>query len=146
MIGVAPKRDAEILKELERFATLYPDHAEAQFYYGLSLVALQDKKAAETYFRKAVQLDAAMPQPHVELGKLLADKGSGPEAIQELETAVRLAPDVPAAHYRLAQLYRRTGQKTRADHHFAAYRKLQADQAAREEQERRHRARLTVAQ
>jgi Flp pilus assembly protein TadD len=144
MIGVAPAHEREIHRELERFARLYPRHAQAQHYYGVSLLQLADAKTAERQFRKAAALDPNLPQPRLELGKLLSGKGLTQMAIRELEVAVRLAPDLSGAHYQLAQLYRRTGQKDLAGRHFAAYRKLREDETAREEQERRRRAVLTV--
>lgn len=144
MIGVAPKHGASINTELERFARLYPRHAQAQHFYGLSLLSLADHPAAERQFRKAAKLDPNMPQPRLELGKLLADRGLAQQAIRELEAAVRLSPELTAAHYKLAQLYQRNGNKQLADRHFAAYRKLRADESAREEQERRRRTGLTV--
>jgi tetratricopeptide (TPR) repeat protein len=144
MIGIAPQHEREIQRELERFARLYPQHAQAQYYYGLSLLALADQKTAERQFRKAAEINPNMPQVRLELGKLLADKGQNEEAIRELEAAVRLAPDVSGSHYKLAQLYQRTGRKDLAERHFAAYRKVRADENAREEQERRRRAALTV--
>jgi Flp pilus assembly protein TadD len=145
MIGVAPQRERQIKTELERFARVYPEHAEAQYFFGLSLATLGESDIAERQFRRAAALDPEMAQPHIELGKLLGEKSRSEEAIRELEGAVRLAPNISGAHYRLAQLYQRAGNKILAQRHFVAYRKLRADEAAREARDRSRRSGLTVS-
>ena len=47
-----------------------------------------------------------------------------PEAIRALQRAARLQPNLSRAHYRLAQLYQRTGQKEAAANELAIFRKL----------------------
>ena len=46
------------------------------------------------------------------------------EAIPPLETAVKLEPQNPTAHYSLAVAYRRGGRQTDADREFAIHRKM----------------------
>jgi len=139
MIGVSPELERDVQRELERFAALYPEHAQAQYFYGLSLVTLNDQKSGERYLRRAAALDPKMPEAHLELGKLYADSGRAEQAVQELRIAIQLSPGLSAGHYKLGQLYQRSGQTALADQHFAVYRKLRAEQTAREEQERRQR-------
>jgi tetratricopeptide (TPR) repeat protein len=145
MIGVSPNMESEVHRRLEGFAKLYPAHAQAQYFYGLSLLK-HDGSKAESYLRRAAALAPTMPEPHLELGKLYADAGRTDEAIRELQSAIRLNSNLDAAHYKLAQLYQRGGQKELATRHFAEYRKIRADRSAREDEERRQRVRLTEKQ
>jgi tetratricopeptide (TPR) repeat protein len=146
MIDVSPTLNGEVSKRLGEFAKLYPANAQAQYFYGASLLKQSGGKAAEPWFRRAAALEPGMPEPHLELGKFYADAGRKDEAVRELESAIRLSADPDAAHYKLGQLYQQTGQTALATQHFAAYRKIRAAKAEREEQERRERSRLTEKQ
>ncbi|MGH9628102.1 MAG: tetratricopeptide repeat protein, partial [Bryobacteraceae bacterium] len=145
MIDVSPNLNQEVRRRLEGFARLYPSHAQAQYFYGMSLLKQDDGKA-EQYLRRAATLEPRMPEPHLELGKLYADAGRTDEAIQELESAIELSSNLDTAHYKLALLYQRAGKAELAEEHFTAYRKIRAEKAEREEQERRRRLRLTEKQ
>ena len=46
------------------------------------------------------------------------------EAVPPLETAVKLEPRNPAAHYNLAMAYNRAGRKEDADKEFAVHRQM----------------------
>jgi predicted Zn-dependent protease len=48
-------------------------------------------------------------------GFLLADRQRYPEAIQQLQSTVRLEPDLAQAHYRLAQACQRSGKAALAE-------------------------------
>ena len=61
-----------------------------------------------------------------ELGILLSDQQRYTEAIQELQRATRLEPDLAQAHYRLAQAYQRTGQKALAAKELEIFERLTA--------------------
>jgi Flp pilus assembly protein TadD len=71
-----------------------------------------------------------LAEPHLELGKLCADTNRTAEAIRELEAALERSPRMEAAHYRLGQLYQRTGQTALAKRHLAEYQKLRAGKPA----------------
>jgi len=66
------------------------------------------------YFQKAVSLAPELPEAHLGLGSfyLLAPSIAGgnlDKAIEELELAVKLAPDFATANVRLAQAYKKKG-------------------------------------
>lgn len=145
MIDVSPSLDNQVQRRLESFAKLYPANAQAQYFYGLSLLK-QGGSKAEPYLQRAAALEPTMPEPHLELGKVYADAGRRNEAIRELLRAIRLSPNLDGAHYRLAQLYQRAGRTSLATRHFAEYRKIRAGKSAQEEMERRQRVLLTEKQ
>ncbi len=76
----------------ESFAGAYVVHAICNLRLG-------NAEAAETSARKAIKLDTAHAFPEVEyaLGILLGDRGNFKEAVEHLETYLRLAPNSPGA-------------------------------------------------
>lgn len=128
MTDLTPESTIEVRKRLAAFATRFPNHAQAQLYYGLSLTRSDTPQAAIAILQRALKLDPKLSQAHFELGKLYASAGRNAEAIQQLESALRLSPDLEAAHYRLAQLYQKSGQTALANRHFAKHRELKDKQ------------------
>ena len=49
-----------------------------------------------------------------------------PDAVRALESAVKLEPQNPAAHYNLGLAYTRVGRKEEADRQFAIHREMVA--------------------
>ena len=136
MADLSPESALLVRQRLEGFAKRFPNHAQAQYYYGFSLTKSETPAAAEPFLRRAQRLDPKLPQARFELGKLFADAGRKVEAIRELQAAILLAPDLAAAHYRLGQLYQRDGQTALASHHLARYRELKAKKEALSKQSR----------
>jgi tetratricopeptide (TPR) repeat protein len=65
---------------------------------------------AERHYRRALELDAADPDAHFGLAKLLWDQhGPTSRAEASLRRAVTLQPDSPLLHYSLASLYQQRG-------------------------------------
>jgi tetratricopeptide (TPR) repeat protein len=135
MYGVAPELAREVTARLARFVEAQPRNALAHLHYALSLwkgepaaaPQAQAMRRVEALLRRAVSLDPQLAKGFLELGILLADQQRYPEAIQQLRRATRLEPDLAAAHYRLAQAYQRTGQKTLAAKELAIFQRLKAE-------------------
>ena len=131
MYGVAPSLGGEITDRLARFARAHPRNALAQFHYAMSLWKAQpaapaDLRQVEALLRRAVALDRRLAKGFLELGILLSDQQRFREAIQELQSATRLEPDLAQAHYRLSQAYQRTGQKALAAKELEIFERLSA--------------------
>ena len=134
MYGVAPELAREVTARLARFVEAQPRNALAHLHYALSLwkgepaaaPQAQGMRRVEALLRRAVSLDPQLAKGFLELGILLSDQQRYPEAIQQLRRATRLEPDLAAAHYRLAQAYQRTGQKTLAAKELEIFQRLKA--------------------
>jgi tetratricopeptide (TPR) repeat protein len=131
MYGVAPALGGEVTRRLAGFAKAHPRNALAQFHYAMNLWKGQpsapqpaDMRRVEALLRQAVTLDRRFAKGFLELGILLSDERRYKEAIQELQRATRLEPDLAQAHYRLAQAYQRTGQKELADKELEIFERL----------------------
>ena len=79
-----------------------------------------DFKAAETSFRKGVDVAPKEPSLHHKLGTALALQGDKNGAVQQFEEAIRLDPKFVKAHYSLAVIQADAGQTAAAVQHFTA--------------------------
>lgn len=132
MYDVSPRFASEVSKRLARFVEIYPDNAAANYYYALSLRkrALPSESGGseadvEKLLLRAVKLNPEYAEARFELGLLYEDEGRDARAIQEYRTAIHLGgEDLSKAHYRLAQLYKKSGQPALAKKEFDAFEAL----------------------
>ena len=65
------------------------------------------------------------------MGKILLAQGAAADAVEQLQAAVRLAPEDADAHYQLGQAYQKTGRADLAEAQFAQFRQLKDKQGGR---------------
>ena len=128
-------------ERLARFAKLQPGNALANYYYAVSLLKqrkgpedTESARQVESLLEKAVRLDPRLGDGFLQLGILYADRQDFPRAIVSYQNAVTASPELEQAHYRLAQAYRRTGEKLKAQQELELYQQL--SKKTEEEQER----------
>jgi tetratricopeptide (TPR) repeat protein len=92
--------------------------------------------------QRAAALDPKFPDPHLQLGILLALNEKYEDAAREFQQAIRLKPDLADAHYRLGQAYSRTGNKTLAAKEFELYQRFHQQEMAEDEKRRNEAAAL----
>ncbi len=132
----------ESVERLARFQQYEPDNPLANYYYAVSLWkwrqsvnALDDASSAqiESLLQKAVQLDSKLGAAYLQLGILYAQRADFPRAISAYQKAIEVSPEeagpqldqtLEEAHYRLAQAYQRTGDKTKAQEELELHRQL----------------------
>jgi tetratricopeptide (TPR) repeat protein len=139
----SPNQADGVIQRFRRFAELQPNNALATYYYAMSLWKGKraedpgfDPRQIESLLQKAVTLDPALPDAHVQLGNLYADQHEYAKSIPEYQRALELNANLPDAHYRLGQDYVHTGQKDRAQEEFAVYQRLRAQYMAEVDKER----------
>ncbi len=118
--AVAEQAKAEFQQEL----ALDPSNAGAEYVLGALARQNQQWDEAIEHFSRAAKLDAGFGDAFLDLGMSLVTVKKYSEAIPPLETAVKLEPMNPTAHYNLAVAYRRGGRQTDADREFAIHRKM----------------------
>jgi tetratricopeptide (TPR) repeat protein len=91
-----------------------PHNAHYLLHYGVLLAKLNENDLALKKMLEAEKLDGANPLTHYQIGKRYRLMGKLPEARQELETAVRLRPNLSPALYQLGETYHKLGQEARA--------------------------------
>ena len=109
---------ADASRELEEELKIDPNNAGAE--YVLGELSRQDRKdqAAIDHFGRATKLDAGFVDAFIGLGTTLLAGARAADGIHPLETAVKLDPNSPAAHFNLATAYSRTGRKEEAAREF----------------------------
>jgi tetratricopeptide (TPR) repeat protein len=131
-----------VVERMARFHKLDPESASANYYYAVTLwKQARDARSEETLVRvqslldKARQLDPKLAHASLQLGILYEERHDLPRAIAAYQEAAATDPQIREAHYRLAQIYRRTGQKQKAEQELAAYNRISREVAAQNERE-----------
>ncbi|MEO8659604.1 MAG: tetratricopeptide repeat protein [Bryobacteraceae bacterium] len=75
----------------------------------------EDQKTALSAAQTALQLCPDLAQAHLDLGRLLADTGDYPKAVEHYRRVLQLAPEESTAHFHLATAYRRMGKTEEAN-------------------------------
>lgn len=139
----SPNQADEVIRRFRRYAELQPVNALAQYYYAMSLWKGKragdtglDLATVESLLRRSVALNDALPEAHVQLGNLYADRHDYEKSIPEYERALALNPNLSDAHYRLGTDYVHVGQKDRAQKEFDLYRSLRTGHLAENDKER----------
>jgi tetratricopeptide (TPR) repeat protein len=108
----------------------YPNRGGLKLALGTAL-ATEPGKQQEAMSLLTEALELGVPEPgrvHLELGQILLDLGQTEEAIDHLQEAVRLLPDLPAAHYRLGNALRISGDLEGAKKALQDFQSLQKSQ------------------
>ena len=117
---VSPELAAEVDRRLLGFTERYPENAAANYFYALSLWERgggeqgENLHTIERLLRKASLLAPGWYEPHYQLGVLWEAEKRYRDAIDEMQTAVKIDPEFFPAHFQLAVLYNRTGDKSKA--------------------------------
>jgi tetratricopeptide (TPR) repeat protein len=134
----------ELVDCLQRFATLQPQNAEANYYYAVAL--WKQKRAApnivpdahiESLLENALRHDPNFAPAELQLGILKAERGDYSGAIPHYTRAIDISPQLEEAHYRLAQAYRRAGETEKAKDELRKYNELSKQFALQIDRERR---------
>jgi tetratricopeptide (TPR) repeat protein len=131
------------LERMERFATLQPGNALANYYYAANLWRRWNGTAdsvtrakVQSLLEKAIHLDPNLGAACLQLGIFYADQKDLSNAISAYQKAIAVSPQLEEAHYRLAQAYRLTGEEVKAQHEFALHAQLSRKSAEEKERER----------
>ena len=81
---------------------------------GLATYNLGDSAAAESYYQRAIYLNANYFQPYYQLGLLHFTEGRSAEAATAFEKVVKLRPNFVDGHFRLALAYAKEKQLEKA--------------------------------
>jgi tetratricopeptide (TPR) repeat protein len=95
-----------------------PTHTQSLVYLGDADMQLDHPDLASPLFEKAVALDSGLELAHLDLGILYGDAGRKDDALRELTTAAKLAPNDVNVHWRLGRLYQLMGKKQEAKAEF----------------------------
>jgi tetratricopeptide (TPR) repeat protein len=106
------KVDADAaLGEFNREIQISPKHVAARLQIAFEDIKREDFTSGLPFAEKAVELAPQLFAARDALGRILLGMGRTDQAISELETAVKLAPDSPEVRFALYTAYARAGRK-----------------------------------
>ena len=111
-------------KEFEDELAIDPSNAGAEYVLGELARQAGDWNASIGHFSRAAKLDLNFADAYIGLGRALTSADRPQDAIPPLETAVKLEPESPAAHFFLGTAYRHAGRKADADRQFALHKEM----------------------
>lgn len=145
-------QSAGVLDRLARFARLHPDDALANYYYASALwksaKGAADAATAtqvQSLLEKAVRLDPRLGSAYLLQGIVDSDQGDWSKAISAYRQAIAVSPQLEEPHYRLAQAYRRIGEKAKAKQELQLYEQLSKKTTEETERERHEIQQFVVA-
>ena len=103
------------LSEFNREIQISPNHVAARLQIAFEDIKRADFASGLPFAQKAADLAPKLFATHDALGRILLGLGKTEQAISELETAVKLAPNSPEASYALYTAYARAGRKEDAE-------------------------------
>jgi tetratricopeptide (TPR) repeat protein len=134
----------DLAGRLQRFATLHPENAYANYYYAVSVWKQRKgpndtagSAKAESLLNHAIQLDPKFGDAYLQLGILHFERRDLPKAVSDFQHAFRVNPQIEESHYRLAQAYRQAGDTDRSKAELQIYEEMAKGSAQRVERERR---------
>jgi len=114
-----------VIEHLRRLVQLQPQNALARYYCALGLWKGERGKDQESRLDEIeTLLKPELADAHLLLGAFYEERQMGPDAIDQYQQAIKLQPGLAAAHYHLAKLYMRAGEKARASEELARYESL----------------------
>ncbi len=132
-VGAAPAWAKRILARLEKLAASQPTQADTEFYWARALLQQSPERTTDAlpHLERAAELDGKGARALLELGRLYAGRQQNPEAIRAFERALARDASLIMAHYRLAALYRSTGDTGKSGLHLREYQRLKGSAPAR---------------
>lgn len=121
-----PPADAadQAKREFEQELAIDPSNAGAEYVLGELAAQAQQWDEAIGHFSRAAKLDSGFGDAFLGWGAALVSTKKFSEAVAPLETAVKLQPQNPAAHYNLAIAYTRIGRKEDGEREFSVHREM----------------------
>ena len=129
MVLLREKTDASTRQALEELKLeLLANPADAPSEYQVAEIRRKQNELddASAHFLKAIQIDPNMAQAYIGLAKVKVSRRDWEGAIQQLHSAVGLAPDDPKPHYALMLAYKESGRAEEAKRELAIVQSLNA--------------------
>jgi len=95
--------------ELKKALDAYPTFAAAWHLTGIMCLSQKDPVGANQAFRSAIAADATYVEPYIELASMELVQHRWAEAARWIDSALKLNPNIPYAHYLAASVHFQLG-------------------------------------
>ena len=127
-------------ERLKRFTEVAPQNDLAHYYYAVALTKdasrAENDKAIESSLLKAIAIDPHLGEAYLQLGILYAKQKDFAKAISAYQKAIEFTALPDEAHFRLAEAYRLTGERTKAHEEIVLYEQISTQKTQENERER----------
>jgi hypothetical protein len=130
--ATVPPNIGKAVEAQKRLTAEHPDDAAAFNDLGNLLVLAHQADAAETAYRRAVELEPQRVSALFNLGLLLQQQGNAREAKQLYEKVLAVDPQHAWAHYQLGTIFEAKGDTSRAVREYSSAFALDSQLAFRE--------------
>jgi predicted Zn-dependent protease len=113
---------------LTKALSLRPNNPFYLCIYGMTVEEKNEEAKAASIFRRVIALSPRYALAHYHLGRILASEGKPVEAAAQLETAVRLEPEMNEAWYHLAQVDKALGKRAEMNEALAHFQELRSQE------------------
>jgi len=123
-------QNEEAAKSFKEGTCKFPRDAFFLMKHAIFLLNSSDERNAErearirVLLKRSEELDDSITETHFQLGNLAMEANNYAEALNELQIAAKLDPELPKVHFALARLYRRVGRPEQAEKETEIHRKL----------------------
>jgi tetratricopeptide (TPR) repeat protein len=128
------------LGRLKRFVALRPENAMAHYLYAVALSRQGSEQGSgdsvELHLKTAIQLDPHLGNAYLQLGILYAQRKDFSAAEAAFQKAIENTPLPDEGHYRLAQVYRATGNTQKAHEETQLFKQVTEKRREQAERER----------
>ncbi|MGH9704927.1 MAG: tetratricopeptide repeat protein [Candidatus Acidiferrales bacterium] len=125
---------------LKKLIGLQPENALAYYYYAVALFKQSKQERnfeqVESLLREAIKLDPRLGEAYLQLGILNAERKEFPPAIAYFQKAIETTSLPEEAHFRLAQVYRQTGETQKSREEIELYEQISRQKAKAAEADR----------
>jgi tetratricopeptide (TPR) repeat protein len=129
---------------LARYAQVHPENALANYFYAMavwkqhgSALDAATRQEVEALLKKAVTIDPGCSDGYLQLGNLSSSQNDFARAVEFYTKALAANPQSSDAHYRLGVAYDRIGERAKAERELALHDKIEKEQAAEVERQRK---------
>ncbi|HMB26781.1 MAG TPA: tetratricopeptide repeat protein [Blastocatellia bacterium] len=112
------------IEEFRRELLISPKHVHARLQIAFEMIKQGRHAEGAPYAEEAVKLAPDLFAAHNALGRILLETGEIERAVNELETAVKLAPESPEMYFALARAYNRANRPKDAERARAEFTRL----------------------
>jgi tetratricopeptide (TPR) repeat protein len=140
LLALEPDLPSGWADKMKGFVSIHPESAMAHYLYAVALArqggGQASSDAAESQLKIAIALDPHFGNAYLELGILRSQRKDFSGAIAAFQKAIETTPLPDEAHYRLADVYRRTGDAEKAGRETELFKQISEKKKMQAERQR----------